>query len=82
MSDHVSISAVDCGEALGHPNSNITSYFGQGGEEAQVDKEGNIEDDLVDHEMDPYEEAMHDHPNGSIDTFFYSNHHNRGPNVP
>jgi hypothetical protein len=37
--------------------------------------------DLVEEEVDPYEAAMRDHPDGGCDTFFHSKHHNCGPNL-
>jgi hypothetical protein len=36
--------------------------------------------ELVDYEMDPYEEAMRNHPNGGGDNFFRSEHHSGDPN--
>jgi hypothetical protein len=35
--------------------------------------------DLVDVEVDPYEAAMRNHPDGGCDTFFHSKHHSCGP---
>jgi hypothetical protein len=38
--------------------------------------------DLVDYKVDPYGEAMHDHPDGGGGTFFHLERHNCRPNIP
>jgi hypothetical protein len=82
MSYHVSINGIDCGWASGEPDSNPLVCSKQGDEEPQADREGNVTIDLVDYEVDPYEAAMHDHPDGGADSFFRSEHHNGRPNIP
>jgi hypothetical protein len=52
MSDPVSINGVV------FPDSNPTECSGQGGEEPQANREGNMKDDLVDYKVDPYKEAL------------------------
>jgi hypothetical protein len=54
----------------------------QGGEEPQPDEEGDMKVELVDYEVDPYEEALRNLlDGGGGDTFFYSERHSHGPNI-
>lgn len=84
MSNHVSIRGLDCGRASGDPNSNPLEYFKHGSKDSQIDKEGNVEVDLVDYKVDPYKEAlrMYDLPDGGGKTFFHLERHNCSPNIP
>jgi hypothetical protein len=82
MSYHVSISGANCGGALGKPNSNPLVCSGQGGEEAQADREGNVMVDLIDYKVDPYKAAIRDHPDGGANSFFQLERHSGGPNIP
>jgi hypothetical protein len=72
MSDHVSISGVDCGGASGNHDSNLAECFGRGNKELQADNKCNMKDVLVDYEVDPYKEALQDLPYGGGDIFFRS----------
>jgi hypothetical protein len=47
-----------------------------------VDKEGMMEDDLVDYDSDPYESAMLDQPEANDDSIFHIECHSRDPNTP
>jgi hypothetical protein len=58
--DHARVTAVDSAGALDNPLSNSGGVFGHSGDEPLADKEGKLEDDLVDYESDPYESAMRD----------------------
>jgi hypothetical protein len=81
MSNHRSISGVDCGEALGDLDSNLAKCSEQGDEDLQANREGNMKVELVDYEVDPYEEAlwMYNLPDGGGETFFCSEIHNQDP---
>ena len=60
MDDHVGLAIVDSTRASDNPLSNSGGIFGQGGDELLADKEGMMEDDLVDYKSDPYESAIRD----------------------
>ena len=58
MDDHAVVVAVDSIGASDNCHSNSRGVSKQGGNEPLVDKEGRMEDDLVDYESDPYELAL------------------------
>jgi hypothetical protein len=81
MFNHVSIDGVGSGRALYDPNSNPLQCSGQGNEELQADKEGDVAVDLVHKEFDSYQAAISDHPVGNCDSFLHSKPHNCSPNI-
>ena len=54
---------------------------GQGGDKPLADKEGRMEDDLVDYKSNPYELAMHNQV-VAVDSIFYVQSHNQDRNTP
>ena len=60
MGDHVHVTTVNSIGALNNPLSNSGRISGDSGDKPLADKEGRMEDDLVDYESDPYEWAIHD----------------------
>jgi hypothetical protein len=68
--DHARVTAVDSGGASGNPLSDSGDHSEHGGDEPVADKEGRIEDDLVDHDSDPYKSAMRDQPDAADDSVF------------
>jgi hypothetical protein len=58
--DHARVTAVDSAGASANPLSNSGGVSGHSGDEPLADKEGRMEDHLVDYEYDPYELAMRD----------------------
>jgi hypothetical protein len=58
--DHARVIAVDSAGASTKPLSNSGGVFGHNGDEPLADKEGKMEDDLVDYKSNPYESAMRD----------------------
>jgi hypothetical protein len=80
--NHARVIAVDSVGASGNPFSNSGRVSGHGGDEPLADKEGRMEDDLVDYESDPYESAMRDHPEAANDSVFRVEYHSRDPNTP
>jgi hypothetical protein len=58
--DHAHVTAVDSAGASANPLSNSGGVSGHNSDEALANKEGRMEDDLVDYESDPYELAMRD----------------------
>jgi hypothetical protein len=81
-SDHVHITAVDSARASGNPLSDSGEHSRHGGDELVAEKEGRMEDDLVDYESDPYKSAMHDQLEAADDSVFHVECHNRDSNTP
>jgi hypothetical protein len=53
--DHACVTAVDSTGASANPLSNSGGVSGHNSDEPLADKEGRMEDDLVDYESDPFE---------------------------
>jgi hypothetical protein len=81
MSDHVTLNGVGSARALYESDSNPAYCSGQSNVEPHAEKEGHMAVDLLAHEVDPYEDAMRDNPDGSCDAFFPSRPHSCGPNI-
>ena len=56
--NHTHVIAVDFARASDNFLSQSGGVFGHNGNEPLADKEGRMEDDLVDYKSDPYESAM------------------------
>jgi hypothetical protein len=78
--DHACVPAVDSVGASDNPLSNSGGVSGHSGDEPLADKEGRLEDDLVDYESDPYESAMHDQV-VAVDSVFRVQCHSQDPNT-
>jgi hypothetical protein len=82
MGDHAHVTIVDSAGASDNPLSDSGEYSGHNGDELVADKEGRMEDDLVDYDSDPYESAMCDQPEAADDSIFRAECHSRDPNTP
>jgi hypothetical protein len=78
--DHARVTAVDSAGALDNPLSNSGGVSGHSGDEPLADKEGKLEDDLVDYESDPYELAMRDQAI-AVDYVFHVQCHSQDPST-
>jgi hypothetical protein len=81
-SDHARFTVVESAGALGNPFLDSGEHFGHSGDEPVVDKEGRMEDDLVDYDSHLYESAMRDQPEATDDSVFNVECHGRDPNTP
>jgi hypothetical protein len=79
--DHARVTAVDSVGASANPLSNSGGVSGHSGDEPLADKEGRMEDDLVDYESDSYESAMHNQA-VAVDSIFRVQCHSQDPNTP
>jgi hypothetical protein len=68
--DHAHVPAGNSGGASGNPISDSGDHSEYGGYEPVADKEGRMEDDLVDYDCDPYESAMCDQADAAGDSVF------------
>jgi hypothetical protein len=82
IGDHAHVTAVDSARASGNPLSDSGEHSGHGGDEPVAEKEGRMEDDLVDYESDPCESAMHDQLEAADDSVFYVECHSQDSNTP
>jgi hypothetical protein len=80
--NHARVTAIDSSGASGNPLSDFGEHSGYGGDEPVVDKEGRMEDDLVDYDSDPHESTMCDQPEAADDSVFHVEYHSRDPNTP
>jgi hypothetical protein len=60
LGDHARVTVVDSTGISDNLLSNSGGVSRHSGDEPLVDKEGRMEDDLVDYESDPYESTMRD----------------------
>jgi hypothetical protein len=79
--DHACVTTVNFAGASANPLSNSGGVSGHSGDEPLADKEGRMEDDLVDYESDPYESAMRDQA-VAVDSVFRIQCHSQDPNTP
>jgi hypothetical protein len=78
--DHACVTTVDSAGASNNPLSNSGGVSGHCGDEPLADKEGRLEDDLVDYESDPYESAIRDQA-VAVDSVFRVQCHSQDPNT-
>jgi hypothetical protein len=69
MSDDLSFCGVGFSRASHESHSNPAECSGQGNEEPHTKMEGHMAVDLVAHDVDPYEDAMRDNPDGGSIAF-------------
>jgi hypothetical protein len=82
MSDDLSFGGVGFSGASHESDSNPAECSGQGNEEPHAEMEGHKAVDLVAHDVDPYEDAMRDNPDGGSIAFLPSKPQSSGPNIP
>jgi hypothetical protein len=82
MGNHACVTAVDSSGALSNPLSDSGEHSGYGSDEPVAEKEGRMEDDLVDYDSDPYKSAMRHQPEATDDSVFRVEYHSRDPNTP
>jgi hypothetical protein len=82
MSDDLSFGGVGFSGASHEFDSNPVEYFGQGNEEPHAEMEGHKAVDLVAHNVDPYEDAMREDPDGGSVAFLPSKPQSSSPNIP
>jgi hypothetical protein len=80
--DHARVTAVNYGGASGNPHLDSGDHSGHDGDEPVADKEGRMEDDLVDYDSDPYKSAMRGQPDAAADSIFRVERHSRDPSTP
>jgi hypothetical protein len=79
--DHARVTTVDSVGASANPLSNSGGVSGHNGDKPLADKEGKMEDDLVDYESDLYESAMRNQAI-AVDSVFRVQCHSQDPNTP
>ena len=72
MSDDLSFGGIGSVGASYESNSNPLERSRQGNEEQHAQKEGDEAVDLLAHDIDPYEDVMHDNANGRFHAFLPS----------
>jgi hypothetical protein len=82
MFDNLSFGGVGSSGASHESDSNPTEYSGQGNEEQHAEKEGIKVVDLSAHDVDPYEDAMHDDLDGIFHAFLSSKPQSFDSNIP
>jgi hypothetical protein len=78
--DHARVTAVGSTGASNNPLSNSGGVSGHSSNELLANKEGRLEDDLVDYKSDPYESTMHDQA-VAFDSVFRVQYHSQDPNT-
>jgi hypothetical protein len=76
--DHARVTTVDSIGTSDNLLSNSGGVSEYSGDEPLADKEGRLEDDLVDYESDPYESAMRDQA-VAVDSIFHVQCHSQDP---
>ena len=82
MSDNLSFGGVGSAGASRDLDANLAECSGHGYEEQHVEEEGDEAVDLLAHDIDPYEDAMHDDADGGFHANVLSKPQSFNTNIP